>query len=365
MIIKKYNRLDYCQYLLSSQINYTITNMANHIKNLSHDRINRYLRGEKLKPNILWETVKKIIELDNDGIIIFDDTVLNKKHSYQIELVRRQYSGNEKKVIKGLGVVNCIYVNRKTEEFWIIDYRIYDPDGDGLSKLDHVENMLNNLVYHKNMPFKTVLMDSWYATKRIILLIEKLEKIYYCPLKKNRLVDDSQGLKPYQKLIHGKIIKLNKFPATHKVKLFRVPVSTNRTDYVITNNINQSSTDAVLIECGIRWKIEEFHREIKQLTGIESCHSFLGFKSRGLRVTAFRGQCRQARIQRNHINCAMFVWLRLKQIAFLVLLAFWGNPRSRSIRYSTGQNVYQLKHQLLSKYLIRELKYPSISMSFA
>jgi hypothetical protein len=73
------------------------------------------------------------------------------------------------------------------------------------------------------MPFKTVLMDSWYATKRIILLIEKLEKIYYCPLKKNRLVDDSQGLKPYQnienlqwnteELKHGKIIKLNKFPA--------------------------------------------------------------------------------------------------------------------------------------------------------
>jgi hypothetical protein len=116
--------------------------MANHIKNLSHDRINRYLRGEKLKPNLLWETVKKLIELDEDGLIIFDDTVLNKKHSYQIELVRRQYSGNEKKVIKGRGVVNCIYVNRKTGEFWIVDYRIYDPDGDGLSKLDHVENML-------------------------------------------------------------------------------------------------------------------------------------------------------------------------------------------------------------------------------
>jgi len=144
-------------------------------------------------------------------------------------------------------------------------------------------------------------MDSWYATKRTILLIEKLEKIYYCPLKKNRLVDDSKGVNPYQnieklewnkeELKDGKTIKINKFPANHKVKLFRVPVSTNRTDYVITNNINQSSTDAVLIECGIRWKVEEFHREIKQLTGIESC------------------QCRQARIQRNHINCAMFVWL--------------------------------------------------------
>jgi len=49
--------------------------------------------------------------------------------------------------------------------------------------------------------------------------------------------------------------------------------------------------------CKIRWKIEEFHREIKQLTGIESC------------------QCRKARLQRNHIACAMLVWLRLKKLA--------------------------------------------------
>jgi len=337
---QKYNRLDYCQYLLSSQINYTITNLADHLKTVSHDRINRYLRGEKLRPNLLWKEVKNLIELDPEGVIIFDDTVLNKKHSSKIKLVRRQYSGNEKKIIKGIGVVNCIYVNRKTGYFWILDYRIYDPQGDGLSKLDHVKNMLINLVYHKQLPFKTVLMDSWYATKNLILLIEKLEKIYYCPLKKNRLVDDSQGAKPYQnieklswndtELNHGKIVKINKFPATHKVKLFRVSVSTNRTDYVITNDMNQESTDAVRFECSIRWKIEEFHREIKQLTGIESC------------------QCRKARIQRNHINCAMFVWLKLKQIA-----------------YSTGKTVYQIKQELLSHYLVKELKSPSICMSFA
>jgi SRSO17 transposase len=163
MISRKYSRLDYCQYLLCSQINYTITNLASHLKTVSHDRINRYLKAEKLRPNLLWETVKNSIESDDEGAIIFDDTVLNKKHSSQIELVRRQYSGNEKKVIKGIGVVNCIYVNRKTGDFWIIDYRIYDPKGDGLSKLDHVKNMLINLVHHKQLPFKTVLMDSWYG----------------------------------------------------------------------------------------------------------------------------------------------------------------------------------------------------------
>jgi len=47
----------------------------------------------------------------------------------------------------------------------MIDYRLYDPDGDGQSKLDHVAAMLNGVVYSKQLPFATVLMDSWYATQ--------------------------------------------------------------------------------------------------------------------------------------------------------------------------------------------------------
>ena len=43
-------------------------------------------------------------------------------------------------------------------------------------------------------------MDTWYATKKIMLQIEKLSKIDYCPLKVNRQVDDSGGSKPYQRI---------------------------------------------------------------------------------------------------------------------------------------------------------------------
>ena len=39
----KFTKLDYSQYLLSSQINYTMTNLADHLKNISHDKINYYL----------------------------------------------------------------------------------------------------------------------------------------------------------------------------------------------------------------------------------------------------------------------------------------------------------------------------------
>jgi hypothetical protein len=59
----------------------------------------------------------------------------------------------------------------KTENyFWVIDYRIFDPETDGLSKLDHVEEMLRS-AEHRRMPLRTVLMDSWYATKDLMVLM--------------------------------------------------------------------------------------------------------------------------------------------------------------------------------------------------
>jgi hypothetical protein len=43
-------RLDYCQYLLVSQINYTLTNFAEHAEKFSHDAVNRYLAGNEIRP---------------------------------------------------------------------------------------------------------------------------------------------------------------------------------------------------------------------------------------------------------------------------------------------------------------------------
>ena len=143
----KPTRLDYCQYLLVSQINYTLTNFADHVKNTSHDNVNRYLRDERLTGSILWQNVREQVVLSDSGFIVFDDTVVDKDFSHKIELVRRQYSGNAHGVIKGIGIVNCVYVNPKTEQFWVIDFRIFDPEKGGKGKIDHVKDMLNNLIF--------------------------------------------------------------------------------------------------------------------------------------------------------------------------------------------------------------------------
>ena len=309
-------RLDYCQYLLSTPINYTLTHFADHSENFSHDQITRYLAGDHLTPRMLWEHVKTDLVENPDGYLIFDDTVIDKRHAKQIAVAKKQYSGNAGGIINGIGIVTCVYVHPTLDRYWLIDYRIYDKQGDGKSKLDHVRDMLSVLVYSRHVVFSTVLMDSWYASKPLLLYIESLDKTYYVPLKSNRLVDDSQESQPYQRIdtLHwtdaeqhaGKRVKLHKFPRDHKVKVFRV-VSSGRTDYVATNDLSQSDVSATQQVCRCRWKVEQLHREVsKQLTGLENC------------------QCRLARIVRNHIASAFLVWVHLMRKA-----------------YETGQTLYQ------------------------
>ena len=61
-------RLDYCQYLLSTPINYTLTHFAEHSESFSHDQINRYLAGDRLTPRLIWEHVKNNVVLDPERL---------------------------------------------------------------------------------------------------------------------------------------------------------------------------------------------------------------------------------------------------------------------------------------------------------
>ena len=60
------------------------------------------------------------------GYVLFDDTVLDKHHNRRI------------------GLVNCVYVNPETDQFWLIDYRLFAPDADGKTKPEHVADLLSN-----------------------------------------------------------------------------------------------------------------------------------------------------------------------------------------------------------------------------
>ena len=83
---------EYIEYLLSTPFNYTCTNMADHKPNLSHDVVSDFLRTERFKPADLWAIVKAHIADSQTASIIVDDSVQDKRYSFFIDLVKKQYA---------------------------------------------------------------------------------------------------------------------------------------------------------------------------------------------------------------------------------------------------------------------------------
>jgi hypothetical protein len=260
-----------------------------------------------------------------------DDSVQDKSYSQKIEMVKRQYSGNVHGLVKGIGIVNLVHAHQG--DYHPLDFRVYAPDADGKTKNDHFRDMIRQAFEDKGIKAQTILFDSWYAASENLKFIHKLDKVFVTTLKDNRLVSFSQeqGYIHLQQiewtneqLQYGITVKLKEVP--FKVQLFKVVATNGDIEWVITNRAPGSiDTQVVQNENKVRWFVEQLHRELKQLTGIERC------------------QCRKQRAQRNHFACCYHAWFSLKVIA-----------------KKLGKTLYQAKHDLWSDYLRNELRNPRI-----
>ena len=97
-------------------------------------------------------------------------------------------------------------------------------------------------------------------------------------------------------ILQGKTVKVYGFPGAKKVKLFRVAAK-NRTEWIVTNDLSQNSITDTHDMCAVRWKIEQYHQEVKQTLGTEKC------------------ECWSARTQKTHIVCIILVWYHLTKLA--------------------------------------------------
>ena len=321
----------YIEYLISTPVNYTCSNLAEHLDGVSHDAITDYLQRERLTARGLWELVQPLLKDSEEAYLIVDDSVQNKQYSRKIELVKKQYSGAVHGLVRGIGVVNLVHSDG--EAFYPIDYRVYAPEADGKTKNDHFREMVLNAKSDKQIKARTLLFDSWYASVDNLKLLQRLALFFITTLKENRLVSLSKegGYIHLQdiewtehRLTYGVPVKLKEIP--FKVQLFKVVAPNGDIEWVITNHPEGTFTASdIQDENAGRWQIEQLHRELKQLTGSEKC------------------ECRKARSQRNHLACCYLAWLALK-------------VKARQLE----KTLYAVQHDLFSDYLRAELRDPRI-----
>lgn len=262
----------YTNFLIANQNRYSGVELSRNAPTLSHDHITRWLSHGKYTPRDLWKHVQPLV-LQESGYLVGDDSLLSKKFSRENKLAKFQYSGNAHGVQNGICLVNLLWTNG--EAYIPVDYRIYQKENDDKTKNDHFQEMLKKA---KKRGFKPsfVLMDSWYGSVENLKLITKeLGWNFICNLKSNRKVCVTKGLYvPVSDLpLADKQVRKVWLKDYGYVLVCKLADKDGGITYLATNDLHLTDYETYREHFNHRWNIEEFHRGLKQTTGIEKCYA--------------------------------------------------------------------------------------------
>lgn len=266
----------YSNFLIANHNRFSGLELSKLTQEMAHDAVNRWLLNSSFTPSDLWSDVKHMVDIKT-GYLIGDDTLLEKKYSYQNELVKKQYSGNLHQLEKGISLVNLLWTGNLGEEYVPVDYRVYKKEFDDKTKNDHFRDMLKRAKNRDFCPIY-VLFDTWYASVDNLKFITKKDKLnwhFICSLAFNRQVS----------VVKNEYIAIADLGLTDKqvkrvwLKEYGFVLVCKTVDkkgddtYMATSDLSLTDYDEFISHYDQRWQVEEFHRGIKQTTGIEKCYS--------------------------------------------------------------------------------------------
>jgi hypothetical protein len=255
----------------------------------AHDAYTRLLRRLEPDPEALYREVEPLVN-KGDGVLVLDDSTLDKFYARAIEPVHRHWSGKHKSVVRGINLISLIWTDG--DRILPVDYRVYDKPADGLTKNDHFRDLVRAAASRGFRP-RAVLFDSWYSGLENLKLIRSLGWTFLTQLKCNRKVDlDRRGYRPVSHVpiaAGGTVVHLEGFGP---IKVFKAVSRDGDVEYWATNDLAMGELGR--LELAERcWAVEEYHRALKQCCNVERC------------------QARSGRAQRNHIGMAIRAFVRL------------------------------------------------------
>ena len=279
----------YTDYLISSFGLTTQTGLSRLLNGaISHDRIQRFLSTEPKTGKDLWLTVKPYIRQIQtaDGVIIVDDSISEKPHTDENDIIAWHYDHTTGNTIKGINFITALYhvdnislpVNyhlvHKTE-FYIDKKAGREKRRSPVSKNEMYRELLRQ-VKHNQIPFRYVLNDVWFTSADNLLFVKReLEVDFVMPLKTNRKValsleDKKQGR--YER-IDALVIEPDTvltiylegvdFPLHLVKQVFTNGDSSIGVLYLVTSDLILSYDDITTIYSK-RWNVEPYHKSLKQ-----------------------------------------------------------------------------------------------------
>lgn len=290
---------DYIQFLIASPRVVSGTEAArvhpgNGSQAVAHDAFTRLLHRLEPDPEALWEEVRSQVQRCQ-GVLVLDDTILDKPYARHMELVRRHWSGKHQRVVDGIGLLTLLWTDG--ERCVPVDYRIADKARDGKTNNDHFRDMLAT-AYKRGFEPEYVLFDGWYSALENLKAVRSYGWKWLTRFKSDRTINpDGTGnrrIDGCEIAEGGSRVHLRGYGF---VRVFRIVLregDTKDAQYWATGDTTM--TEETRREYAhLAWSIEQYHRGLKQYCAVE------------------RAQVRSARAQRNHIGFAIRAFVRLER----------------------------------------------------
>lgn len=290
----KVNEEDYINFVIATPKQITATE-AERVQPVSkdapaHDAFTRLLTRLEPDAETLWQDSQTQIDLES-GLLVLDDSTLDKPYSARNDLVYRHYSGKHGEVVSGINLITLLWT--EGDRAVPCDYRIFDKDTDGKTKNDHFQEMVIK-AHERGFSPSMVCFDSWYSALDNLKLVRGLGWHFLTRLKANRQVNpEGKGLCAVSEIEidqAGTVVWLKGFG---QIKVFRLIDKHGNAEHWATNKIEMGDLERVKY-ASFSWQIEQYHRGIKQFCLIE------------------RAQCRRRRPWQNHINLCLRAFLRIE-----------------------------------------------------
>ena len=290
----KCDEMDYIYFLIAAQrvfssLEASRTHPAQELAP-AHDAYTRLLQRLPPDSNALWEEVRPVVNLTG-GVLVIDDSTLDKPYASQMALVTRHWSGKHGRVVQGINLISLVWTDRACR--LPCDFRLFHKAEDGLSKNDHFQQMVSQ-AQERGFEPELVMFDSWYSGLANLKLLRSQGWHWLTQLKGNRQVSlDRSGARAIRDIlipIQGCQVHLKGYGW---VKVFRTVGTNGDAEYWATSRLDMSIEQAAFHALDA-WQIEVYHRGLKQFAGVE------------------RGQYRLEVSQRNHIGLAIRAFLRLE-----------------------------------------------------
>ncbi|HEV8052911.1 MAG TPA: transposase [Parachlamydiaceae bacterium] len=330
----------YTDYLISQNHQATATGLSFLLDGqISHDKITRFLNRNNFNSKDLWHYVKpqvRKLEQEKGGVLILDDTIEEKPYTDENEIVCWHFSHAKGGCVKGTNLLSSLV--RYGDIAFPIGFEIIFKDlhycdlktkkekrQSSITKNQHFRSLIKQAVTNE-VKFDYVLADNWFGAKDNMEFIHyELKKFFIFGMKANRLIAFSEEERKngqYQNLNQfnfqdgeKRIIWLKDiaFPVALVTKIFKNEDGSTGTLHIVTNDLGNDA-DRIYEVYQKRWRIEEYHKSIKQNTSLE------------------KSPTKVVRSQKNHIFASIISYCKLE-----------------FLKIKTTLNHFALKYKLILK----------------